>query len=90
MTITHMPRSTRRATTGPEADALDRAVAEYNEIEALLAERHGVLIARMAKAVRAGMPKAEAARRAGYSREHGSKLIDAYERGRASLRAEAE
>lgn len=79
MTISHMPRSARRATTGPEADALDVAVAEYNETEALLAERHTALIEAMAVAVRAGMTKAEAARRAGYSREHASKLIDAYE-----------
>src|SRR5690348_7472245 len=75
--IHHMPRSARRATTGPYADALDIAVAEYNEAEARLAEKHKELIAAMALAVRKNrMPKAEAARRAGYSREHGSKLID--------------
>jgi hypothetical protein len=79
-----MPRSNRKATTGPAADALDAAVGAYNEVEALLAVRHDELLVAMVKAVRAGMPKAEAARRAGYSREHGSRLIDAYEREHAT------
>jgi hypothetical protein len=77
VTIAHMPRSARRVAETPEAKALDEVAREFNRVEAQLERLRERLKLRAVEAVRAGMSKAEAGRRAGYSREYVSALVKA-------------
>lgn len=70
-----MPRPIRRVEETPESRALDATAREYNQVEARLVKLRGRLQRDVVAAVRAGMSKAEAARRAGYSREYVSRLV---------------
>ena len=85
VTITDVPRPRRAPTTGPEADALDEARRTFDRIEAQLEKQRDVLKAAIVRAVRGGdMPKAEAGRRSGYSREYVTALVKAAEEQRAA------
>jgi hypothetical protein len=70
-----MPRSTRKITETPESRALDETARKFDEVEAQLYKLREQLVNDAVLAVRAGLPVAEAARRAKYSREHLSRLI---------------
>ncbi len=69
-----MPRA-RNTSTSPEAQAIDEATKAFTRVEAqyerLRAELHAAIVA----AVRAGVSKAEAGRRGGYSREYVTALV---------------
>jgi len=70
-----MPRPIRRVEETPESRALDATAREYNRVEGRLLELRERLQRDVIAAVRAGMSKAEAGRRAGYSREYVSRLV---------------
>jgi hypothetical protein len=72
-TITGMPRA-KNSTTGPEAEALDAAALARDEAEKHASEARLNVVKAMIAAIDAKMSVAEAARRAGYTREHASKL----------------
>lgn len=84
VTIPHMPRAIRRTPDTPEARALDEIRRAFDRTEAQLERLREQLKAAVIAAVVEGDPpmsKAEAARRAGYSREYVSRLVaDASER----------
>ncbi|MDG4791978.1 hypothetical protein O7626_39890 [Micromonospora sp. WMMD1102] len=63
--------------TGAEATALDEAARAFQRTEALLDRQREDLWNKIVAACRAGMSKAEAARRTGYSREYVSDLVKA-------------
>lgn len=75
-----MPRA-RNTTVGPEADALDAAAMARNVAEEAANSARLVLLTAAIEAIDAGMSVAEAARRAGYTREHMSKLHASTKRG---------
>jgi CRP-like cAMP-binding protein len=75
VTITHMPRSGRHSTDSPEGDAIDVAAEELTRAEETAEAKRRQLLDAMVQAAQVGMSKAEIARRAGYSREHASKVI---------------
>lgn len=79
-----MPRPIRRVEETPESRALDTTAREFNRVEARLVELRERLKQDVVAAVKAGMSKAEAARRAGYSREYVSRLVADSETDRAS------
>lgn len=70
-----MPRPIRRVQETPESRALDTTAREYNRVEARLIELRERLQRDVVAAVKAGMSKAEAGRRSGYSREYVSRLV---------------
>jgi hypothetical protein len=70
-----MPRPIRRVQETPESRTLDVTAREYNRVEARLFELRERLQRDVVAAVKAGMSKAEAGRRAGYSREYVSRLV---------------
>jgi CRP-like cAMP-binding protein len=71
-----MPRSTRKVADSPEARALDSVRREFDRVEARLEQLREDLKKAAVVAVRAKvMTGAEAARRAGYSREYVSRLV---------------
>lgn len=76
VTIRNMPRSPRKVVETPESKALDAVVHDFNQTEERLNELRGQLKQAAIAAVRAGMSKAEAARRTGYSREYVSRFVD--------------
>lgn len=63
--------------TGVEATALDDAARAFQRTESLLDRQREDLWNKIVLACRAGMSKAEAARRTGYSREYISDLVNA-------------
>ncbi|GAA0720187.1 hypothetical protein Drose_06475 [Dactylosporangium roseum] len=71
-----MPRA-KDTTTGPEADALDAAAKVFARIEEQFERARADLQAKAIAAIDADMSVAEAARRAGYTREHLSKVYTA-------------
>lgn len=74
-TIGSMPRPLRKVADTPEARALDSVRREFDKAEARLEDLREQLKAAAVAAVRAkAMTGAEAARRAGYSREYISRL----------------
>lgn len=75
MTIRTVPRSRRRVEETPEAQALDATAREFARVEARLEVLREQLRSDAVAAVKAGMSKAEAGRRAGYSREYVSRLV---------------
>lgn len=70
-----MPRPIRRVQETPESRTLDATAREYNRLEGRLLELRDQLKRDAIAAVRAGMSKAEAARRSGYTREYISRLV---------------
>lgn len=74
-----MPRA-KNTTVGPEADALDAAALARDEAEKVASEARLNVVQAMIAAIDADMSVAEAARRAGYTREHASKLYAAAKR----------
>jgi hypothetical protein len=68
-----MPRA-RNTTVGPKADALDAAAKARDRAERTAELTRLEVLNKLVEAIDAGMPIAEAARRAGYTREHVSKL----------------
>ncbi|MEU3452129.1 hypothetical protein ABZ671_00600 [Micromonospora sp. NPDC006766] len=71
-----MPRSHRKVVETPQSRALDATAREYNQTEDRLAELRDKLVADAIEAIRhGGLSIAEAARRAGYSREHLGRLF---------------
>lgn len=79
-----VPRYTRTVEETPEAKALEATVREFDRAQARLKALRDQLQRDMIAAVHAGMSKAEAARRTGYSREHVSRLVsEAESRGPA-------
>jgi hypothetical protein len=79
-----MPRSVRRVVETPESRALDATAREYHRVEARLYELREQLKRDAIKAVRAGLTRAEAARRSGYTREYVSRLVIEAEREAAA------
>lgn len=78
-TIATMPRSTRLTKT-PEALTLDEAARAFKRIEAQLDAQRRILHAAVAAAVKSGMSKSEVGRRAGYTREYVSAIVEAAEK----------
>ncbi len=74
-TIRPMPRP-RTNTTSPEATALDQAARDFTKAEQVADTKRKALHAAVVAAVRSGMSKSEAARRAGYTREHVADVVD--------------
>ncbi len=68
-----MPRA-RNTTSGPEADRLDAAAKARDKAEDAAALARLEVLNALVAAIDADMSIAEAARRAGYTREHASKL----------------
>lgn len=68
-----MPRA-RNTSTSPEADALDAAAKAFARLERQIEEARALLQGSAVDAIRSGMSVAEAARRAGYTREYMSKV----------------
>lgn len=71
----HMPRPNRRVDETDASRRLDATVKEFDELEERLRAVRTRLQADVVAAVQAGLSKAEAARRAGYSREYVSRLV---------------
>ena len=76
-TITDVPRPRRAPSVGPAADALDEARRTFDRTERQLERLRDELKCAVIAAVRAGMSKAEAGRRSGYSREYVTTLVKA-------------
>lgn len=72
-----MPRPTRKTVETPESEALDQVARDFHHLEQQLEDLREQLKARVVAAVLAGMSKAEAGRRAGYSREYVTTLVKA-------------
>lgn len=70
-----VPRYTRAVEETPQAEALEATVREFDRAQARLKALREQLQRDVIAAVQAGMSKAEAARRTGYSREHVSRLV---------------
>lgn len=70
-----MPRPIRKVTETPESRALDTTAREYDRVEKRLLDLREQLKRDVVAAVHAGLSRAEAARRAGYSREYVSRLV---------------
>jgi transposase-like protein len=70
-----MPRR-RTVTDSPEGDALDQAAREHGKAEQTYEAKRQALRDRIHAAHRAGMTISEIARRAGYTREHVSSIIN--------------
>lgn len=75
VTIRYVPRGKRRVDETPESAILDATAREFHRVEARLEALREQLRKDAVAAVRAGMSKAEAARRAGYTREYVSRLV---------------
>lgn len=78
-TMRNVPRGPRRVQETPESLALDAAVHDFHRDEERLKRSHARVIEAAVAAVRKGMPKAEAARRIGYSREYFTRLFNEIE-----------
>jgi hypothetical protein len=88
VTMGAMPRLNRRAQVTPESEHLDAVVRDFNRTEARLIELRAKLQDAVIAAVLDGkLSRAEAARRAGYSREHVSRLVTAAEEDRKAAAA---
>jgi DNA-directed RNA polymerase specialized sigma24 family protein len=70
-----MPRPNRRVDETDASRRLDDTVKRFDEVEDALRKLRAELQIAVVEAVRAGLSKAEAARRAGYSREYVSRLV---------------
>jgi CRP-like cAMP-binding protein len=70
-----VPRPKRRVDETPEAQALDATAREFHRVEERLEALREQLRRDAIAAVRAGMSRAEAARRSGYTREYVSRLV---------------
>jgi hypothetical protein len=76
-TLLFVPRPLRKSVDTPESRALDESVRAFDRLEAQLERQRADMQAKAVAAVRAGMSRAEAARRAKYSREYVSRLVSA-------------
>lgn len=71
-----MPRSNRRVADSPELRALDEARRVYDHTEAIQQRQLAELkLAAVLAVLKGGLTRAEAARRAGYTREYMSRLV---------------
>lgn len=84
-----MPRA-KNTTTGPKADALDAAAKARDKAEHQANLARLEVLNKLVDAIDDGMSIAEAARRAGYTREHASKLYAQVKRGQEIGRAAEE
>jgi hypothetical protein len=75
VTIRSVPRPIRKVVETPESRALDAVVREFDDVEDRLRTLRDEMKEKAIAAVRAGMSRAEAARRAKYSREYMSRLV---------------
>lgn len=76
MTLGHVIRHVQRDIDKAAEDALNKAAAAYVRADAVLSRRRASLQEAVIAAVRAGLTKSEAARRAGWTREYVTRLID--------------
>jgi hypothetical protein len=67
---------TRRVVINREVEALDAVVREYAETEERLRQLEVKMKRAAIEAVRAGLSRAEAGRRAGWSREYVSRFVN--------------
>jgi CRP-like cAMP-binding protein len=75
-----MPRR-RTVTDSPEGDALDQAARDHSKAEQVYEAKRQVLRERIHAARRSGMTISEIARRAGYTREHVSSIVNESDKG---------
>lgn len=78
-----MPRR-RTVTDSPEGTALDQAAREHTRAEKAYEAKRDALHQRIREAHRSGMTISEIARRAGYTREHVSAMVNEGSKGKSA------